>query len=87
MTTWMWTILACVVLAVWALTAFDIFRRHYSGGTTVAYLVLIIVLPFIGSIIYWAIRKPSADEAEQAYLAEASMRHDRASRPIDRSGY
>jgi hypothetical protein len=45
-----------------------------------------VILPFIGSAIYWAVRKPAPDEAEQEYLAEASRRHDAARRPFDSSG-
>jgi hypothetical protein len=31
----------------------DVFRRRYSGWTTVGYLALIVILPFAGSLIYW----------------------------------
>jgi len=71
---WMWSVLGVVVLIVWVLTLVDIFRRGYSGWTVVGYIALILILPFIGSAIYWAIRKPTAAEAERAYLAEADIR-------------
>ena len=48
--------------------------RHYSTWTTVGWLALIILIPFIGAIIYWLVRKPTADELEQAYRAEADFR-------------
>jgi hypothetical protein len=71
---WMWSVLGVLVLIVWVLTLVDIFRRHYSGWTVVGYIALIIILPFIGSVIYWAVRKPTAAEVEQAYLGEADIR-------------
>jgi cbb3-type cytochrome oxidase subunit 3 len=82
----LWFIVAILVVVVWALTLVDVFRRHYSTSKTIAWILLILILPFIGSLIYWAVRKPTRDEAEQEYLAEASMRHDRASRPFDSTG-
>ena len=63
--TWMWTGLGVIVLIVWVLTIVDIIRRGYSGGTTAGYIALIVILPLIGSAIYWAVRKPSAAEVER----------------------
>jgi hypothetical protein len=82
----MWSIIGALLFIVWVLTIVDILRRHYSGGTTVGYVALVVLLPFIGSLIYWAIRKPSADEVERAYLGEAEMRRSVASRPFDSTG-
>lgn len=75
--------LAGLVLIVWVITLVDVFRRHYSGWTMVGYIVLIVLLPFIGSVIYWLVRRPTAAETEQAYLAQADMRHRAASRSFD----
>jgi hypothetical protein len=72
--TWMWTGLGVIVLIIWVLTIVDIIRRGYSGGTTAGYIALIVILPLIGSAIYWAVRKPSAAEIEKAYRAEADIR-------------
>ena len=74
MMTFIWIVSACVLVVVWVLTIVDIFRRHYSTWTTVGWLALIILIPFIGAIIYWLVRKPTADELEQAYRAEADYR-------------
>ena len=72
--TWMWTGLGVIVLIVWVITIVDIIRRGYSGGTTAGYIALIVILPLIGSAIYWAVRKPSAAEVERAYRSEADIR-------------
>jgi hypothetical protein len=79
-------ILGGVLLIVWTLTLVDIFRRHYSGWMTVGYIALIVILPFFGSAIYWAVRKPSREEAERAYLAQEDVRRSAASRPFDSTG-
>ncbi len=81
--TLLWFIVGGLVLIAWVLSIADIFRRHYPVGTTVGYLALVLILPFIGSLIYWAVRKPTRAETEQEYLAEADMRRSAASRPFD----
>jgi hypothetical protein len=82
----MWMILGSLLFIVWVLSIVDIFRRHYSGGTTVGYLALVVILPFVGSVIYWAVRKPTPAETEAAYLGQAEMRRSVASRPFDSTG-
>jgi hypothetical protein len=86
----MWTIIGVLLLIVVVISVVDIFRRHYSGGTTVGYLALVVILPFIGSLIYWGVRKPTEAEAEQASeraaLGQAEMRRSSASRPFDSTG-
>jgi Phospholipase_D-nuclease N-terminal len=81
MMTFIWIVSACVLAVVWVLTIVDIFRRHYSTGATVGWIVLIILLPFIGAIIYWIVRKPTAEEVEQAYRAESDFRRGSSPRP------
>jgi len=74
---------AALAVVVWVITAVDIFRRHLSGWMTFGWLVLILVLPFVGSLIYWIARKPSAEEVERQRLAQADLRHDAAARSVD----
>jgi hypothetical protein len=81
-----WIVLGSLLLIVCVLSVVDIVRRHYSGWTTLGYLALVVILPFVGSLIYWAVRKPSPDEAEQAYLEQAETRRSVASRPFDSTG-
>jgi amino acid transporter len=82
----MWSILGGLLLIVWVLTLVDILGRHYAGGTTAGYIALVVILPFVGSIIYWAIRKPSSREVEQAYLAQTDATRAAAARPFDSTG-
>lgn len=82
----LWIIGLTALAVIWGITIVDLFRRHYSGWATVAWLVLIVVLPFIGAVIYWGVRKPSRDEVEQQSLAEADLRRTTAARPFDSTG-
>jgi hypothetical protein len=82
----LWTIGVCALVVVWGITIVDLFRQHYSGGTTFGWLALIVILPFLGALIYWALRKPSRDDVDQQYMAEAELRRSRAARPFDSTG-
>lgn len=82
----LWIIVGSLLAVAWALSILDLFRRHYPPWTTVGWLALIVILPFVGSLIYWAVRKPTRDEAEQEYLAEAELRRSAAARPFDGTG-
>ena len=79
--TFLWIVSACVLAAVWVLTIVDIVRHRYSTGATIGWLALILLLPFLGAIIYWLIRTPTAEEAEAAYLAESDFRRGASPRP------
>ncbi len=82
----LWFIVAILVAIVWVLSIVDIIRSRYSTWTTIGWIALVVILPFIGSLIYWAVRKPPPNEAEQEYLAQESRRHDAATRPFDSTG-
>jgi uncharacterized membrane protein len=59
---------------IWAFSIWDIFFRHNLGGWAKAgWFVLVIVLPFIGTIIYLIARpKPEPEEAKWAPRVEGS---------------
>jgi hypothetical protein len=82
----LWIILLCVVALVWVLSIVDIIRRHYSGRTTVGWIALVVLLPLVGSIIYWSVRKPTREETDKQYLADAERRRGAAARPFDDTG-
>jgi Phospholipase_D-nuclease N-terminal len=82
----LWIIVLCLIAAVWVLSIVDIIRQRYSGWTTAGWLALIVILPIVGSIIYWFARKPTAAEAEQQYLADADRRRSAAARSVDSTG-
>ena len=67
-------LLGVVIVLIVVLTIVDIVRSHLGAGKTAAFILLVVILPIIGSIIYWAVRKPSADEVELSYEADAERR-------------
>ena len=73
----LWIIVACLVAVVWVLSIVDIIRRRYPTWTTIGWIVLIVILPFLGTLIYWGVRKPTRGETEQEYLAQADLRRSR----------
>jgi hypothetical protein len=78
----LWFIGLCV-LVIWLVSIVDVFRRHYSGWTLVGWLALIVLLPLVGSLIYWARRKPSGEDVERQYLDEADRRQSAERGPFD----
>jgi cytochrome bd-type quinol oxidase subunit 2 len=82
----LWIIVLCLVALVWVISVVDIVRQRYSGWTTAGWLALIVILPIVGSIIYWFARKPTREDAEQQYLAEADRRRSAGARPFDSTG-
>jgi hypothetical protein len=78
--TFVWIAISIVVLIIWAITVYDIVRRHLGTGRTVAWLLIVIILPLVGSAVYWAMRPASADELEEyadvdRELREQARRH------------
>jgi phospholipase D-like protein len=78
-----WLIVTPIAIVVAAITLVDVFRRPHGGWLKAGWVVAVVVLPILGSLIYWATRRYSPDEAEEAYLAEADMRRESAHRSYD----
>lgn len=51
---WIWPILAILVIAAWVWAIVDIIRRRHtmSGGKIAAWIIVILVFPIVGSIVY-----------------------------------
>jgi amino acid transporter len=80
-------IIGFVVVAVIVIgTIVDVFRRHYSTKATLGWLLLVVILPVVGALIYWGTRKPTDHEVEEKYLGEADVRRSREAQPFDRMG-
>ena len=81
-----WIIGFVILALIWIITMVDVFRRHYSAKATAGWLLLIVILPFIGALIYWGTRKPSDHDVEEQYLGEAEMRRSAGAQPFDKMG-
>jgi hypothetical protein len=85
--TFLWITISILVAIVWVLSIVDIVRHRYSTGVTIAWLVAVLLFPFVGAFAYWIWRKPTAAEAEAAYLGEAELRRSAAHQSPDRTGW
>jgi hypothetical protein len=69
-----WWTIAVALAIVWVISIVDIIRRHLGAKRTAAWLLIIIILPFVGSVLYWALRKPEPGELERSAQAQQSLR-------------
>jgi hypothetical protein len=86
----LWGILGGVafvaLLVVWVITVSDMVRRHLGRGKTAAWLVIVILLPFAGSILYWLLRRPTAEEIQRQADDELALRQEAQRRGIGSTG-
>jgi phospholipase D-like protein len=79
--------IATPLILLWGAAVFDVIRHHYSGWTVVGWLLVILIVPIFGPILYFALRKPPEGAAESAYLAQRDLQHARAGRSPDSTGF
>ena len=69
-----WVFILVPVIVIWAVGLVDIFRRDLPRGTKAAWVLIVVLLPIIGTITYFLLRKPTEKEIEQARQAAAARR-------------
>jgi hypothetical protein len=67
------------LVIVWVITVVDIVRRHLGAKQTSAWLLIVVLLPFVGALAYWVLRKPEPEDAARVAAAQRD-RHDQAQR-------
>jgi hypothetical protein len=40
------------------LTLADVFRQQYEMWTSIAWVLVVLIFPLVGSLVYWIARKP-----------------------------
>jgi predicted Abi (CAAX) family protease len=71
-------IVAAVAVAVaWILGVVDIFRRRMDAKHTVAWLLVVLIVPIIGTIVYWVLRPPDPGDFARAEAAQRDIRQHR----------
>jgi hypothetical protein len=69
-------ILGLLIGAVWALGLVDVFRRtDLDRGSRAAWVLIIVLLPLIGTFVYFMRRPTTPEERDRA--ARATMRQHR----------
>ena len=77
MWTFIWIVIAIAVAVAWILGVVDIFRRRLDAKHTVAWLLLVLILPILGTILYWVLRPPDPGDLARAEAAQRDVRHQR----------
>jgi hypothetical protein len=68
-----WYTIGAILLVVWVVTIVDIIRRRLGAKRTTAWLLIVLILPFVGAILYWIRREDPPGEAERAYAAQRDL--------------
>ena len=80
-------LLVIPVVILWVAAVVDVFRQGGSGLKIAALLVLILVIPILGPILYFCFRKDEGGRSpEELHAARESLRQEAARRPVGGSG-
>ena len=63
--TMVWVFILLPLLVIWAVGLIDIFRRDLPRGTKAAWVLIVVLLPVVGTIAYFLLRKPTEEEIRQ----------------------
>ena len=76
------------IVILWIAAVVDLLRRGGSGVRIAGYLLLILVFPILGPVLYFVLRKPdmSPAGAEAALMAQEDLRREAARRPTGGTG-
>ena len=78
------SMLVIAVMILWVAAIVDVFRSGASGLRIAATIVLILILPILGPLLYLIFTKRDAPEtsAEEMYMAQADLHRETARRPV-----
>lgn len=74
------------VVILWVVAVADVVRRGGSGLRIAAILVLILVVPVLGPVLYFVFARREPASAEAAHMAQEDLRREAARRPVGGSG-
>ena len=76
------------IVILWIAAVVDLLRRGGSGLRIAGFLLLILVFPILGPVLYFVLRKPdmSPAAAEAAPMAQEDLRREAARRPTGGTG-
>jgi hypothetical protein len=70
------------IMILWVVAVVDVVRHGGSGLRIAATLVLILIVPVLGPILYFIFRPMPAASAGEVYMAQADQRREAASRTV-----
>jgi hypothetical protein len=83
-TAFVWVFILVPLIVVWVIGVVDIVRRPLSGMATAGWIVVVVVFPFVGTLVYFLLRKPTPEELRRHRAAaadHADRRGDMEPRP------
>jgi hypothetical protein len=60
--TFAWVFIGIPLLVVWVVGIVDIVRRNIPRGTKAVWIMIVLLLPFVGTLVYFLMRKPTQEE-------------------------
>ena len=75
-TTATWVFILIPLIAIWLCGIVDIVRRDLGRGTKAAWILIVVLLPVLGTILYFVLRKPSDKEIAEAQAAAQDLKGD-----------
>jgi hypothetical protein len=79
-------LVATPFILLWGCALWDLIKSHHSGWAIVGWMIVILVIPIIGPMIYFALRKPTQHDVDEQYLAQRALQQERAARPVGGPG-
>ena len=61
-----WVFILLPVLVIWVAGLVDIVRRDLPRSTKAGWIIVVLLLPVIGTVVYFLMRKPTEAELRQA---------------------
>ena len=58
-----WVAISIALVAVWVFTLVDLFSRHLDRRHTLAWVLIVVLLPFAGALLYRVLRRREAIDA------------------------
>jgi ABC-type transport system involved in cytochrome c biogenesis permease component len=76
------------IVILWVAAVIDLLRHGGSGVRIAGFLLLILVFPILGPVLYFVFRKPDMTpaDAEAALMAQQDLRREAARRPTGGTG-
>ena len=75
--TFLWVVITIAVGLVWLLGIVDIIKRRLDAKHTAAWLLIVLLLPILGTILYWVLRPPDPGDLARAEAAQRDVRQHR----------
>jgi hypothetical protein len=57
-----WVFILIPVLVIWVAGLVDIVRRDLPSSTKAGWIIVVLLLPVIGTLVYFLMRKPTQEE-------------------------